>query len=372
MATIVFDTLGKLAFLLPRSFQQKRAIAKTSISSILVIRTAYIGDVVMTLPILKMLKSKYPEAKITFLTSKPAKAILENNPLIDELLIYDPFWFYDTTVGHWLQFVKNLRKLRFDLIIEARADIRDLLFLVFFIKAKLKVSYDIGGGSYLLTHIVPYHGVTHKVDYHINIGKYLGCPDDETDFAIHLLADEKQRADTLLVINYIRRPFVAIHPGSRLFLKRWPPERFAKICDYIVDTYHRSIVFIGASNEQPLVEAVQKEMVQTSYSLAGKINLRELAAVLERADLFICNDSAPMHIAAAMKTKTVAIFGPSKSIETGPYGNMHRVVEKEAQCRSSCDEGKCQSKPFHHCMLEIEVADVLKAVTELMVPQDDR
>lgn len=324
----------------------------------------------MTLPLLHMLKSRYPDATITFLTSSSAQGILANNPLIDNLLIYDPFWFYPTKIPDWLKFISKLKKLRFDLIIEARADIRDLLLLVFFIKAKFKVSYDVGGGSYLLTHVVPYRGVTHKVDYHINIGKFLGCSADTIDYTIPLHSVEKQRAQRILSEYNINRPFVAVHPGSRLYLKRWPAQRFAKVCDYIVDTYQRQIVFIGAANELHVVVSVQKNMAQSSSSLTGKVSLRDFAAIVELADIFICNDSAPMHIAAAMNTKTVALFGPSKSNETGPYGNIHRVVEKDVSCRRTCDESKCRSQRFHHCMLDIEVESVQQAIAELMAPQE--
>ncbi|PIE59437.1 MAG: hypothetical protein CSA32_03540 [Desulfobulbus propionicus] len=366
IATIVLDTLGKLLFFIPSLFRQQKEIADARISSILVIRTAYIGDVVMTLPLVQMLKATYPEAKLTFLTSSSAKGIVENNPFVDNLLLYDPFWFFQTSISRWLSFVKRLRRMRFDLVIEARADIRDLLLLVFFTRSSIKVSYAVGGGAYVLSHVVPYPGQGHKVDYHKNIGRYLGCRDDQTAAPIHLLPDEKKRSQQMLQESGIIGPFVAIHPGSRLELKRWPAERFAQVCDYIVNTYQRQIVFIGASSELPLVEFIQEKMTNSASILAGKVTLRELAALLGEAELFVCNDSAPMHIAAAMKTKIVAIFGPSTSVETGPYGNVHRIVEKDVSCRGSCDENRCQSLPFHHCMLDIEIADVNQAIDELI------
>ena len=102
-------------------------------------------------------------------------------------------------------------------------------------------------------------------------------------------------------------------------------------------------------------------------NLAGSLGLRELAGVLGRAAVLVCNDSSPMHIAAAMKTPTVAIFGPSKSVETAPYATVSRVVEKDYPCRVSCNESICRNaaKP-HGCMRDIAVADVLRAVEEIL------
>ena len=107
-------------------------------------------------------------------------------------------------------------------------------------------------------------------------------------------------------------------------------------------------------------------MTHDSVSLAGRICLREVAAVIEMAAVFICNDSAPMHIAAAMGTATVTIFGPSKSLETGPYGVLCRVVEKEMSCRNSCDESHCLSTHHHACMVDISQQDVMRAVGEIL------
>ncbi len=107
-------------------------------------------------------------------------------------------------------------------------------------------------------------------------------------------------------------------------------------------------------------------MDNTTVNLAGKTDLRLLASLIERFNLFICNDSAPLHIASAMKTPTVAIFGPSKSIETGPYGNTHIVVEKDFPCRYSCDENVCKHKIYNECMTAITTDDVCNAVKDIL------
>ena len=366
VVTAVLDSIGKILFFFPRLFLTKRELPPGNLKSILVIRTAYIGDVVMTLPILKPLKKRFPEAEISFLTSRSAAPLLQNNPNVDETIVYDAFWFYSSNLAHWFRFIRAIRKKRYDLVIEARADIRDIALVVFFCKAGYKVSYGIGGGSYLLTHEVPYPGLTHKVDYHLNLVSYLGCSLEHSEGGICLRDTERQLVGEVLADNGVKHSFIAVHPGSRLFLKRWPLDRCAALCDKLIETYQKPLVFVGAPAETELVESILNVMTHKPVSLAGKLSLRELAAVLERAEVFVCNDSAPMHIAAAMKTKTVAIFGPSKSKETGPYNTICRVVERDLACRSSCDESRCRARQFHACMVKITEEDVFSAVSELI------
>jgi ADP-heptose:LPS heptosyltransferase len=291
---------------------------------------------------------------------------LQNNPFIDDIIVYDAFWFYGTGLASWFNFVRSIRQKQYDLIIEARADIRDIALLVSFCKARYKVSYGVGGGSYLLTHVVPYPGLTHKVDYHLNLASYLGCSLDNIGGGIFLQDTEKMAVAKLLANEGVSGTFIAVHPGSRLFLKRWPLERCASLCDTMIQRYGVPVVFVGAPAETEMVDSIEEMMTRKPLSLAGRLSLRELAAVLERAELFVCNDSAPMHIAAAVKTKTVAIFGPSKSHETGPYDVVCKVVERDMACRKSCDESRCRFEQYHACMTSITEADVLSSVHELM------
>ncbi len=185
------DLVGKALFSPKLLFTKKKEISQERIKEILIIRTAYIGDVMMTVPILKPLKNRFPDAKISFLTSIGAKEILENNPYIDELITYNPFWFYSSTKKKYLKFIKGLRGRIFDLVIEARGDIRELLFLVWPLKARYKVSYDVGGGGYFLTHVVPYNGLDHKVRYHLDMVRFLGCETSNIEWDVYLTEDEK-------------------------------------------------------------------------------------------------------------------------------------------------------------------------------------
>lgn len=363
------DAIGSLLFFPLRLFKKQTEIKPEEIKDILVIRTAYIGDVIMTLPMLKPLKQRFPDAKISFLTANRAADVLRNNPYVDEIITYDPFWFYPSGKKEYFGFIKDFRKTRFDLAIEARGDIRDILFLLWPLKARFKVSYDVGGGGYLLTHRVPYRGLQHKVLYHLDIARYLGCDiADDIEWGMYLTSDEKKRAGEILAQQGIdfSKPLIALHPGARKELKCWSAEGYARAADFIISEMNGTVLLTGAPNEAELVKRVAGMMKHKPVILAGKTSLRELAGIISQCSLFICNDSSPMHIAAAMKTPTVAVFGPSKSIETAPYGEGHIVVEKDFPCRYACDEDVCHFKSHHQCMKDIYVDDAIVAVKKIM------
>jgi ADP-heptose:LPS heptosyltransferase len=365
-ATITADVIGNFLFWPVNRFKNIETIIPENIKEILVVRTAYLGDVVMTLPILKPLKERFSDSRVTFLTSSPAKEVLLNNPYIDNIITYDPFWFYPVSKNKYLKFLSQIKKKKFDLIIEARGDIREILFLVSPAAAKYKISYDVGGGGFLLTHVVPYNGLKHKVEYHLDLARYLGCSTDNIEWGVYLNNDEERRIREILKENDVNKPFISVHPGSRLPLKQWPVEKCAILYDRIIDNYGISLVIFGAKHEKGLVDNIVKRMKYKPIVLAGRLSLRELAGILSETALFVCNDSVPMHIATAMKTPTVAIFGPSKSRETGPYDNRCRVVEKDFPCRFSCDESECKHKVHNECMKSVTVEEVFDTVKELM------
>jgi len=369
--TIIIDLFGYILWSIPNILKRKSQI--TNIKEILIIRTAYIGDVIMTLPVLKPLKTLYPDARVTFLTGSKAREVLENNPYIDEILIYDAFWFYPKrfkeAIRDYLKFLKVLRSRRYDLVIEARADIRDILLIAYLSKSKYRVSYKVGGGGYLLTHIVPFKEIKHKVDYHLDIVKFLGAKVEDVIWGLQPRVEDNLKVNALLDEERVNNPeiLIGIHPGGRKELKCWSPEGFATVADYLISKYGATVIFTGSMEERNLIENIIKKMAHKAINFAGKTNLRTLTALIERLNLFICNDSAPLHIASAVGTPTIAIFGPSKSKETGPYGNIHKVVEKDFPCRYSCDENICKHEIYNECMKTITPDDVCKAVREVIM-----
>lgn len=368
IAVIIADLLGYALWATVNIFKKNEPIS-ADIREILVIRTAYIGDVVMTLPILKPLKKLYPHAKITFLTSSAAKGLFLNNQYADSVITYNAFWFYsEGRLKDFFGFLKTLRSKHYDLIIEARGDIRDIFLLMYLSRGRYRVSYNVGGGGFLLTHVVPFEGIKHRVDYHLDIISFLGGGSDATDWGLHPTKEENHKAEEI-ILKYAKRQgsvIIGIHPGGRKGLKCWPMERYAGLADRAISELGAKIFFTGSEKEYDLVKEITMKMNNRAENLAGSLDLKTLSAFIGKLDVFITNDSAPLHIASAMKTPTIAIFGPSKSNETGPYGNIHRVVEEDFSCRAACDEDVCNHKVFNECMEGIAVEDVFFAVKEIL------
>lgn len=367
MATRIADAVGYALWAPAAILRRNLPPRKEEVKEILVVRTAYIGDVIMTLPMLKPLKERYPGSRITFLTANAAKDLFKDSPYVDEVIAYDAFWFYKKS-GTFRDFLKRLRSRRFDIVIEARADIRDIFLIAYMSRSRWRVSYKVGGGGYLLTDVVPFKEIRHKVDYHLDIVRFLGAAVDSIDWGIKPSDEEMRKVDSLLLEEGIgdSDTLIGIHPGARKDLKRWSMDGFKEVGDRLASEYGCKIVFTGSSQENELIEDIIKGMANKAVNLAGKTSLRTLPGLMKRFTLFVCNDSAPLHIASAMNTPTVAVFGPSKSKETGPYGNIHRVVERDFPCRSDCDEDICRHIPFKECMEKITVEDVLSAAGETL------
>ena len=364
--TAAADALGSVLFGLQRLLRRPGQIRPEEVRDILVIRTAYMGDVVMTLPMLKPLKERYPDARISFLTATAAVDVLKNNPFLDEIITFDPSWFYPGSRDRLIAFIRRMRERTFDLVIEARGDIREILCLAYPLRARYRVGFGFGGGSFLLTHVVPYTGVRHKLEYHLDIARFLGCPVEGVTWGVYLTDEEKNGVQELLDANGIRKPFIAVHPGARHELRRWYTDRYARLYDHVVQELGFPVVILGSPGEKELADAIIKQMVTKPYSLVGKATLRQLAGVLSASTLFICNNSGPMHIAASLKVPTIVLHGPSKTYWDAPYGNPQRIVEKEFPCRRTCDENTCRNQRYHACMKDIEVKDVQDAVAALL------
>lgn len=373
----ITDLLGYTLFyplvLFKRWIGKKQGIKRDRVGNILVVRLAYIGDVIMTIPVLRSLKALYPNAKISFLIGRRESEVLQGNPYIDQIITYDAFWFYKRRRGVWIReyltVIKRLRRGQFDIAIDFRGDIRNILFILFLSRAHFRISYGVGGGGYLLTHIVPFKGIGHKIAYHMDILRYLGGDYKASLPEISLSDDERAYQNRLFDrLGIPRGTFVVgIHPGGRKPLKGWYIEGYIGIIERLIREYSAQVVLTGTGGEIALCDKITKGIKdERVISMCGRTGLRELVSLIRGFDLFITGDSAPMHIACAVKTPVIAIFGPSKSKETGPYGRASYVVEKDFPCRLTCDEDKCNHKVYNACMKAIGVEDVYKAINIML------
>ena len=335
------------------------------IRKILVVRLAYIGDVIMTLPAIEHLHNAFPEAQIHFLTSHMASPILENIPGLARIIPYNAPWFYSRESYRTVFYLKKtISHEHYDLGIDFRGDLRNIFFCLYLPGIPRRLSYVSGGGGVFLTHPVDWSVLKHKVEYHLDLLRFAGIPAQTTPPVIKLLPSEAEKAaEMLLRLLRTDDPPVLIHTGARLPLKCWPLDSFASL---VKNLHHMGIgplVTIGGSGEKEK-SRILRDTGCIAADLTDRLTIRELAAALACSRLLICHDSAPMHIAAAVGTKIVALFGPSRPVETSPFGAGHRVVEAPCMLKDHCDESRCLRSDGNHCMADIKVEEVLKAVLD--------
>lgn len=336
---------------------------------ILAIRLAYLGDIVMTLPALEALKRQYPTAELHFLTSSQAAPLLRGNPFVDNVIVYDAPWFYgglgSSALLAYRRVLSQLRGLDFDLAIDFRGDIRNIALILAQSKARSKASYTSGGGGRLLTAPVHWPRVGHKIEFHLDLVRALGIPAASSDPLIYVTTEELEAARTLLKREGAddEKQLVVIHPGARVQLKQWSVERFNAVARSLEPEGYR-IAITGSKQECELSQAVAKGC-RNALDLAGTLTIRQFAAVVAQAEALIGNDSAPIHLAAAVGTPTVAIFGPSKPNETAPRGERHRAVWSDCPDRDWCDENRCYNGS-ESCLDAVSVEMVTAAVSELL------
>lgn len=339
------------------------AIDKNAIKKILIVRLAYIGDVIMTFPVIEALANAFPTAKIDFLTSSSAAPLLQNHPGLDEIIEFDASWFYPDTKGRreTTDLVRKLKAERYDLGIDFRGDIRNIYHCLYRLCIPIRVSYTSGGGGALLTHPIRWNQLRHKVDYHLDILRKIGIAASRTNPKIFLTETEKaEAADILAEIPECReRAPILIHPGARLALKRWPAERFIDLIEMIQKSGLGPVVLLDVAGGE--IGRQIAAGAPLAADLTGRLTIRQMAAVMSLGRVLVCHDSGPMHIAAAVGARVVALFGPSRPIETAPCGEGHIVIEAPCNRKDLCDENTCLLTE-KGCMEKISVEQVFQKI----------
>tara|TARA_Y100000310_G_scaffold343159_1_gene449503 strand:+ start:15301 stop:16320 length:1020 start_codon:yes stop_codon:yes gene_type:complete len=320
------DIIGNILF----HYKKNRPLK--NIKKILIIKLDHIGDIITSIPSLRALKKDYPKAHISIMLRSLTKELLENCPYVDEIIVYDPLWYRGKktfNLFEHLRFISKLRKENYDLAIDLRGDLRNII-LSYLSKAKYRLSYDIKGGDFLLTHIGNYDDKLHIIDRNLNLLKTINIDYKDRKLEMFISNKEKKIIDNLLKKNKIKK-FVILHPGSGGVLKLWDNKKFSKVGDYLAKKYN--IIITGAPSESFMCNEIVNNMENKALNLCGELNLMQLSELIKRAELFISPDSGPMHIAKAVNTKLIALFGTSLSHVWGYNDKNSLIVENESNVK---------------------------------------
>jgi heptosyltransferase-2 len=329
----------------------------------------WIGDVVLSTPALHLLRRSFPSASITALARKWVAPALEANHDVDRIIIMEEKESY-------FELARKIMADKFDTgILFPNSFSSALLFWL--ARIPKRVGYSTDCRSLLLTQFISRPSdfkKEHQVLYYLQlIEKYLSATKNSNQrsnqktvkLIWNITEEEKAQANELLQKANIssQKKLVGINPGAAHGpAKRWFPERFAEVGNKLIEKYDVEIVIFGSPDERKIATSITKMMRFKSLNFAGETNLRISAALISRCALFITNDTGAMHIAAALGTPIVAIFGPTDPERTAPWGNGHVIVQKKIRC-SPCMRKKCLER-HHKCMKEVGTQEVLKAIEQ--------
>ena len=316
--------------------------------NILIIHTAFIGDIVLSTALVSKVKEKYPDSDIYYLTTPLGKEILKNNPKIKEIIVYDKRG-KDKGFVAFISFVRKIRKLKIDVCLTPHRYLRSSI-LSLLSGASIRVGYDIASLSFVYNKKIKYDKTKHEVE------KLLSFVDDSPKrFELEMYPSEKDKIkiDTILKNFFQNKKIILIAPGSKWFTKRWPEEYFKTLIQNLVKRDDLLIVITGGKEEKEIELNLDSKVLD----LRGEISLLELAELTKRAILVVSNDSAPIHITSAFpNTRIVGIFGPTvKEFGFFPWSKNSKVFEINGlYCRPCAIHGGnfCPEKHFR-CMREI-------------------
>ena len=330
---------------------------------ILIVKLSSLGDVTHTLAALDSLKRGFPEARIDWLVEQSASGLLAGHPMIGEVMVVRRRGWRKTPFKN-LALARRLASKRYDMVLDFQGLFKSGLW-VWLSRGRRRIGFE---NSRELSHIFlsdkapPVDIEEHAVDRYLALARYAGGAGGDASFPLLTGAEESSRVSELLKEAGIAEgeEFFVVNPFARWVTKLWPEQRFVEFLRLSQKRLKMKAVIIGSAKDSVAAEAIVKGagVGKAAVSLAGKTGLKELAHLLRIASFVVTVDSGPMHIAAAVATPTIALFGPTAPWRTGPYGPGHRIVRKEVFC-GPCFKKSCKDPG---CMSEITAEEVVSAV----------
>ena len=333
-----------------------------SLKKILIRGPNWVGDSILAIPAMKAVRTRYPDAEITLLVRPWVAGIFKAAPFIDHL------WSEPRPSGirEWIRVTSSIRERRFDLALLFPNSFESAV-MIFLGRVPQRIGYATDGRRWLLTNsLKPVSGKRHQVYYYLALASALSAEVNPPSISIEANAEERAHAARLLASEGIApgRGYLVLNPGAAYgSAKRWNEEGFADAGDTLATEVNLDVAIIGSETERSIAENIQKRMRNRVAILSGRTSLETLIGVMAGASLVLTNDSGPMHIAAALGIPTVAVFGSTDDVVTGPWGPKARVVREPVEC-SPCLLRECPID--HRCMTRVSAEAVCRAAREVL------
>ncbi len=333
----------------------------------------YHGDVLLSGPVFTALREKYPEAVIDAYLFKDTLPMLEGHPAISRFILFDQAWRKYSLPRRIFQEAKMWLKVRresYDLVFNLTSGDRGAL-VALISGAKVRIGIEREGGmrqkNGFFTKVVR-KTLTHRhiVERNLDVVRAIGIVPQNKDLIFVIPEGAAKRVDEILPY----KDFILIHPVSRSHFKHWPMEKFRELVGDLRAQGEKIIISGGpGKEEQNWIKEIMAPFVEDPFvqSLAGKINLKEMGALVQRAKLLVSIDSVPPHIASALKTPVIIIFGPSDDLKWGPWNNPNaRVVRLNDLPCKRCDQEGCGGTWMSHCLIALPKNLVLQEINSYL------
>ena len=319
-------------------------VAEKKVKRILFISLTNIGDIVLTTPVVGVLRERFPGARIDVIVGPNGSEIFHKNPGIFKVVEYNKY----VPLLAKKRIVRKLRRVGYDLIVDLRNSMFPLL-----IGSKYRTS--------------PIQGVSkrlhHKKSQHLRKLDSLGLRVGDAPFYLHVPRVDREDVARMMSSLETGEPVVAVAPGAKSSIKRWHTAGFAEVIKRLIEEAKAKVILVGDSQDKSIARDIKLFLGTDITDLCGRTSLCQLAAVVEGTDLLITNDSAPLHIAGAVGTDVLAIFGPTDPREYGPTGPGDRVIRAGLKC-SPCNRAQCLHN--HECMKNITPDEVFTAARDML------
>ena len=366
-------------------------------SRILLIKPSALGDVVHTLPVLVKLRARYPRAQIDWLITPENGEIVRCHPALSDVVLFargdfargGPRW---QAVGAFFDLLKQIRSAKYDLVIDLHGQLRSALFSLIS-GAQVRIGFDrpikpaptvsaehdlrniashgwrgAREGSWMAyTHRIPIQTLdVHAIDRYLWVGTMLGLDDDPPDLTIHLPPETVPNVERLLDEGDVpaSKSLIVLVPGTIWETKHWTIEGFAGVARELLSSGF-AVALAGTKRDQPRCRQIAAA-APGACDLSGKTSPADLAALIQRAELCVTNDSGSMHVAASLGKPMVSVFGPTNPVHIGPYGRSESVVRANLPC-SPCNYRRLNQCPFDHaCMKQVTSAMVMERAWKIL------
>lgn len=326
--------------------------------NILIIKPGAIGDLLQMTPVVRALKLLMPEARITMLVASTVSAdLFRYNDDVSACIVFDKRGEH-RSLPEFRQLWRRIRAERFDLVLNfQRSNLKAWLLAAATFPSRV------------LVYNKPKKRVVHAVRNHLETVAPLGIDPAAADHRLKLIvgAEADAYADDLFrSCGFGDTKVIALNPGANHPVNRWDPLNFARLADRLAVEIGAKVIIVGGREDLALAEEIARSAASVPVNLTGRTSLLQLGAILKRCSLLVTGDTGPMHIATAVNTRVVALFGAADPARTGPVGEGHRVIQGEGVDCLPCRSRTCARSPFLECMKKITVDEVFAAVASMV------